>query len=140
MSRDEQMVTKRCCSCKQELPVSEFNRSSRTIYQGYCRPCARRRQRDRDMQKKYGITMDDYQEMLADQEGKCACCGGEPGKRALAVDHDHKTGQVRDLLCDPCNVMLGMANDDQERLKAGMRYLRRWEKTLINAQRRATGY
>jgi hypothetical protein len=57
---------------------------------------------------KYGITLEQYNLMLSDQGGTCAICGVPPGeKRALAVDHCHKTGRVRALLCASCNVRLG---------------------------------
>ena len=67
----------------------------------------------------YGVTRDQYQEMLCAQEGKCAACGqgetmlGRSGVvRSLSVDHCHKTGHVRGLLCDRCNNILGRAKDD----------------------------
>ena len=55
-------------------------------------------------QYKYGITEDEYTAMLEAQEGRCAICNLE---RKLVIDHDHKTGKVRGLLCKPCNAMLG---------------------------------
>lgn len=65
---------------------------------------------------RYGITADDYDRMLKEQDGKCKLCNKEehvrgttPDKKPkrLAVDHCHKTGKVRGLLCHNCNVMLG---------------------------------
>lgn len=55
--------------------------------------------------KRYGITEDQYNELLRKQEGRCAVCGRDGGKfkTKLAVDHDHKTGHVRGLLCKYCN-------------------------------------
>lgn len=64
--------------------------------------------------------------MLAEQEGRCAVCKTKefvgPGKR-LHVDHDHKNGNVRGLVCVRCNVLLGMAQDQHERFIAAIRYL-----------------
>ena len=67
-----------------------------------------------------------FDEMLAAQGGQCAACKTDefvgPGKRPH-VDHDHKTGAVRGLVCVRCNVILGMAQDDPARLQACIRYL-----------------
>jgi hypothetical protein len=53
--------------------------------------------------KKYGLTPEDYDTMLKQQQGVCALCKTAPENKNLAVDHDHRTGHVRGLLCDPCN-------------------------------------
>jgi hypothetical protein len=64
------------------------------------------------LQRDYGITLQEYKLLEVVQKNKCAICGGTPNhknyKRAkLAVDHDHKTGKVRGLLCHSCNIRLG---------------------------------
>lgn len=64
--------------------------------------------RRRSWMKKFGLTPEDYQEWLDFQEGVCALCKSPPGDKFLAVDHDHKTGDVRGLLCGPCNMALGV--------------------------------
>jgi hypothetical protein len=77
------------------------------------------------LQAEYGITIEEYDALLAAQGGKCAICGTEQcatGK-AFAVDHDHDTGMVRGLLCKDCNIGLGMFKDDTFRLKAALDYL-----------------
>lgn len=59
----------------------------------------------------YGISPERYKEMLEEQGNRCALC--EKGnKRAMAIDHDHKTGKVRRLLCDACNLLLGSIEKD----------------------------
>lgn len=70
--------------------------------------------------------------MLAAQGGHCALCPRKPeeqaqGRRHLSVDHCHKTGQVRGLLCNTCNRGLGLLQDDPALLKAGAEYLQRYE-------------
>lgn len=75
------------------------------------------------LRKLYGITPERYQLMLAEQEGRCAICRIEPGRRRLAVDHDHGTGQVRGLLCFGCNAMLERV--DANRLSV-LAYLQRY--------------
>lgn len=74
---------------------------------------------------KYNITEADYDAMLAKQDGKCAVCHQPPKKtRRLAVDHNHKTGYVRGLLCFSCNYGIGVFNDDPARLLSASKYLR----------------
>lgn len=79
--------------------------------------------------KKYGLTVEDYEAMLADQDGRCAICRerGVPGRsitRVLAVDHCHATGRVRALLCHRCNGALGMVGDRINVLERAIAYLK----------------
>jgi len=57
----------------------------------------------------YGITQEQYNQLFHQQNGQCGICGGHQSKlnRVLSVDHNHKTGEVRGLLCRECNVVLG---------------------------------
>ena len=67
-------------------------------------------ERDRQYRARYGITLRDYEQMLAAQNGKCAICSSDvAGKcgQAFAVDHCHVSGSVRGLLCIKCNARLG---------------------------------
>lgn len=74
----------------------------------------------------YGITLEVYERMLFEQSGVCAICSktNSDGRR-LHVDHCHATGQVRGLLCFPCNTMLGNANDSESTLSLAAEYLAR---------------
>jgi hypothetical protein len=69
----------------------------------------------------YGISLEDYTEMVADQEGRCLICS-EPTDK-LVVDHDHKTNEVRGLLCSACNTGLGHFKDSTDRLRSAIDYL-----------------
>jgi len=73
---------------------------------------------------KYGISRNEYDRMHRTQKGKCAICGDPPDQFDLRVDHDHKTGRVRALLCNNCNAMLGHARDNIAILEIGAKYLR----------------
>jgi len=81
--------------------------------------------------ERYGLTVDQHDEMLADQKGLCAICGNPPkpdGVRAssrLHADHDHVTGRVRALLCNSCNNGLGRFKDDPALLRAAAAYIER---------------
>ncbi|MFG1776622.1 endonuclease domain-containing protein [Micromonospora sp. NPDC049048] len=74
---------------------------------------------------RYGLTPETFDQMLAEQGGKCAACGGGSGRRPFQVDHCHQTGRVRGLLCGNCNSALGHARDDRDRLRALIQYLDR---------------
>lgn len=82
---------------------------------------------------RHGLTLEQYDGLLNEQKGACACCG-DPLKK-IHVDHDHDCcpvgarscgSCVRGLLCPHCNLMLGHAKDERERLLAGVEYLDRW--------------
>ena len=79
----------------------------------------------RDLKKKYDITPQDYTEMLAEQDGNCGICGAPPGDSRLCVDHNHRTGMVRGLLCFSCNVGIGNLRHDPWKLRAAADYLER---------------
>lgn len=72
---------------------------------------------------RYGLSMDDYESILAKQKGICAICGTPPGKRPLSVDHCHDTGAVRGLLCHACNTGIGFLKDNTDLLKKAIKYL-----------------
>lgn len=76
--------------------------------------------------RKYGITQEEYDALVAAQDGRCAICKKLPdcgkGKR-LHVDHHHASGQVRALLCARCNVMIGYALESPDILRAAATYL-----------------
>lgn len=77
---------------------------------------------------RYGITVEQYAEMLASQGGKCLLCEAREAdslKRRLHVDHDHDTGKVRGLLCSSCNIGIGKFCDNPERLRKAADYLER---------------
>lgn len=82
---------------------------------------------DNSLRSKYGITIDDYNNMFAIQEGCCAICGVHQTQldKRLSVDHDHSTGKVRQLLCQPCNLLIGFANDNIEILSEAISYINR---------------
>jgi hypothetical protein len=74
--------------------------------------------------KRFGITLEEYQTLVARQGGVCAICKEACKQYArLSVDHDHKTNIVRGLLCNSCNVGLGKFCDNVEKLKSAIAYL-----------------
>ena len=81
--------------------------------------------------RKYGITLEDYDRMFERQKGLCAICKSpEQAKfrgvvKRLFVDHDHKSNRVRQLLCQRCNFLIGLASENAEILGRAISYLKR---------------
>lgn len=103
----------------------------RNDYDRYCsKQCHWRSRavRDARLRRRYGISADDYDRILAEQGGGCAFCGKRPEEQTrydefLHVDHDHVTGRVRGLLCDQHNLLLGRWGDDPALLRRVVAYL-----------------
>ena len=92
------------------------------------------RQKNINLQRKFGISVEEYNSILRKQDGKFAICGKEESKvqrhfgkgktrSSLAVDHDHKTNRIRGLLCSNCNSALGFFNDDPDLLIKAADYI-----------------
>lgn len=87
----------------------------------------------------YGITLDEYNTMLEMQNGVCAICSNKEvaksrytGTRRLSIDHDHKTGKIRGLLCSKCNFGISAFHDDIEKMFSAIIYLQTNNKNNIN--------
>jgi hypothetical protein len=76
--------------------------------------------------RKYGLTRDDFMEMMASQWGRCAICCAELDWYAH-IDHCHHSGRVRGLLCGTCNAGIGSLHDDPALLRQAIGYLERGE-------------
>jgi hypothetical protein len=85
------------------------------------------KQRNWTLFNKYGITIEGYDRLLAAQGGRCAICGSTETKsnarKHFCIDHDHKTGEIRGLLCMTCNSGIGGLNDDPSLVLAALAYL-----------------
>ena len=75
------------------------------------------------LKKMFGITIQDYDEMLESQNGGCKICGGKDKSFRLAVDHCHGTGKIRGLLCSKCNRGIGCFKDSTDLLRKAIEYL-----------------
>lgn len=83
------------------------------------------RRREESLRLNYGITIDDYNNMLTSQLSGCGICNNTIMKtgKTLGVDHNHKTGDIRELLCNNCNTILGLAKEDPKILINAAMYL-----------------
>jgi hypothetical protein len=126
--------SKTCSKCNITKDISRFSKHP-TASDGYrtqCKNCQFSRQsehrrrtgywrgdngRKEQLKKKYKISIQQYEEMLASQRGVCALCGSADRKSKyghFSIDHCHKTGRIRGLLCYRCNTILGVLGDDEE--------------------------
>jgi hypothetical protein len=106
-----------CKSCNSEKQA-ERKRRDPTIYERVERPSKLKRQ--------YGISVEEYEALLASQNGRCAICfSNSPGSRTthFHVDHCHKTGAVRGLLCHKCNRAIGLFEDNPNLISRAAIYL-----------------
>lgn len=133
----------RCSKCGKSKPVAEFapNKKAPNGLRSYCRSCehdqylerkARQRvnMRSRNLRVKFGMDEAAYQKLFNAQGGVCAICHKPETKvlngalLQLAIDHDHETGQIRGLLCNACNVALGLFRDNVDNLQNAVEYLK----------------
>jgi hypothetical protein len=105
----------------------------------YCKPCfnliTRNNRiklhgstRNYHLRRRYGISAEDFDQLFAEQGGLCAICREAPAEH---VDHDHKTGRVRGLLCFNCNGALGQFRDRADLMLRAVAYLGRDLRTPV---------
>ena len=126
---------RKCTDCGVFKLASEFNleRDVKAIggvtMRAQCRPCREHIKWKSFIQRTYGINAEEYCEMLAAQDNKCAICDSEEVNNSrissgkLFIDHCHDTGKVRGLLCSKCNHSIGLLNDDVDLLHKAIAYL-----------------
>ena len=145
------LVMLRCSRCKQEKDASEFPGSGSS----YCRSCHTEYARERraingrdpihrriQTLRRYGLTLAQFDELLAAQDSRCAVCStSEPGGLGWHVDHDHtccstrkaSCGKcIRGILCTRCNIGIGNFRDDPAVIQAAIDYI-----TVYRARRSA---
>lgn len=108
-----------CAGCQTFRDLADFGKNGTT-----CRACKSAKTHGAMVAKTYGLTADDYERLLRAQGGRCAICRARPKSKRLAVDHDHKTGAVRGLLCSRCNHdLMGSAWDSMAMATALWHYM-----------------
>lgn len=137
---------KRCPHCKEYKELDKFapRKQRPDKYLSWCKTCTVKnasetysyeRYRDMHLFREYGIRLKDYEKIFQEQSGVCAVCGQIETVRtgrtkrsmenapSLHVDHDHKTGRVRGLLCSNCNQALGLLKESPERIRLLVKYI-----------------
>lgn len=153
---------KTCTKCRERKPFSAFAfNKTHNSRQSWCRACSQktceksaktpeavraRRLRTKKphyilkarkylLERKFGLTLEQYEVKLKQQENKCAICGKEEADidprtskpKALSIDHCHATGKLRGLLCNSCNLAIGQFKDNLTILRAAVAYLESWQ-------------
>jgi uncharacterized protein YbaR (Trm112 family) len=133
----EVTLLKLCPSCEVEKPLDAFYRSRlrKDGHEVWCKDCQRAHRKRRSAtssgreanrryayKKRYGDPAI-YDRLVLAQEGRCALCGRPEDGQRLRVDHDHRTGANRALLCHKCNQALGFFNDTPGLLRKAAAYL-----------------
>lgn len=122
---DTYVRTCKVCKIQKVLAADFYPTTPAGTYRRECRACTMAGNTARDLKpdaadKKrnvhlvglYGITTEQYEQLLQIQGGRCAVCGKPPIRKRLSVDHDHTTGLIRGLLCNYCNLrIVGKATD-----------------------------
>lgn len=145
---------KKCTKCEIQKPLIEFYNHVKFGPRPECKECSKARNADnwkknkekidkkarewqeankdklatytrkQNLKRKYGLTIEAYEEMLKSQESKCAICY-QLSDKTLAVDHSHETGIVRSLLCNPCNTALGLLKEDIKIIESMKKYIKK---------------
>ena len=128
-SRDGRTHICRDCSNAANRQWREANRDRRAEYRRRYAEANHaelaRRGRRTQLRSRFGLSPEQYEAILELQGRACAICGGDNRSKALCVDHDHRSGIVRGLLCHRCNTVIGFARDSAPRLRAAAAYIRR---------------
>jgi hypothetical protein len=107
--------------------VKETNRSSKLKRKEYySAPDRKMKYRNSYLKKSFGITHEQYQEILVKQGGVCAICKKyrlAPNRLFMPIDHCHTTGKIRGILCNGCNQALGIFEDSRDLLENAIQYL-----------------
>ena len=131
---------KTCNKCKIEKSLTEFHRAktNKDGLRGDCNSCRNvylkawsaknpEKKRAQKYRHRYGITPEQYEELLTKQNGRCAICqipSYSHKERYFLVDHNHRTDEVRGLLCRNCNTAIGLLQDDFQIAGQAAHYLK----------------
>jgi hypothetical protein len=119
---------KKCAHCQQIKELKDFRKklSQKDGFDYNCRKCSCQQSKESKYRVRYGITLQEKELKLEEQKGLCALCGEKITSR-VCVDHNHRTDQVRGILCNSCNIGLGAFYDSVEKLNMAIQYLKRWK-------------
>lgn len=122
-------MTVRVCACGKEFTPKRYNQIH--CHHKCNNPKNHNSKKHSDAQRDakyrffYGISLEDYNKLFAEQNGCCKICKTHQNefKKKLHVDHNHKTGEVRGLLCHNCNLAIGRLKEDPAIVKSVLEYL-----------------
>jgi hypothetical protein len=123
---------KNCKKCDVSKPLADYHKDKNTKdgLARWCKVCAKENSKkyyeanpEKHLKRKYGISLEDKKQMLVKQSNKCQICNTELQLKQAVVDHCHTHGNVRGLLCNSCNSLLGFSKDNVTTLKNAIKYL-----------------
>jgi hypothetical protein len=136
-------MIKKCSTCKEEKPLEKFYRSKNETYGRHarCTDCVKTRTLsdsakelknayNRARSRKYGtgFTQEEFEQKLEEQGGLCAICGADkPSSKSLHADHCHETKMKRGVLCQKCNMGIGLFGDNTELMEKAIMYLNQYK-------------
>jgi hypothetical protein len=131
---------KNCTKCGEQKPLSEFykDKNRKLGVRVYCKNCSKLKPEERKRYNKtyqlkslYSLTNADYEQLKKEQNNSCAICKERLDDGfGTHVDHNHKTGLVRAVLCRKCNLLLGHAKDSTDILQSAIMYLNKYNGEL----------
>lgn len=122
-----------CRSCHNAMQREKYNSDPEAKLKRQIRERKRKSlnplaKKDAELKRLYGISVDTYLDIMQNQNSVCKICHEEcKTKYSLSVDHNHKTGVIRGLLCNRCNRAIGMFKDNPALLRAAAKYLEDYE-------------
>jgi len=135
---------KRCSSCQEEKPATEYNKNAglKDGLHNQCKPCkknswkspeaikrSKQKATIRNRFKWSGFTQKDFQDKLLEQNHRCAICQtDDPGAMDWHADHDHSNGQKRGILCRKCNLGISYFDDNLDSLQAAIQYIQHYSR------------
>ena len=141
------LETRICRVCKkdknllEDYYLSRKDPTKKSSYSYECKECTVKRTveynrknsssvKSQYLKRNYGLTFEEFESMLSDQDNCCAICNGSKSygrHKRFSVDHDDSTGKIRGLLCHRCNTALGLVEDNIHTLKSMIEYLENHE-------------
>ena len=130
-----------CTECSETKPFDDFHKGKHYAdgYRSKCKQCMSNyykkrnknpeqkiKQREWSYKRRYGISIEEYNQLSESQNHACKICGSidsRRGNKFLMVDHNHETGEVRGLLCSRCNSAIGLLEDNISHLQSAINYL-----------------
>lgn len=116
-----------CRTCGEMKPLDEYLRqpTNRDGRRSDCKACSIARRREYELRRRYGLTNLAWEAMFEGQGRACAICRDGSESMGWNVDHDHKSGKVRGILCGRCNTALGLLRDSPDLCIDAAMYLER---------------
>lgn len=146
VENQKKVKTKQCSKCKQNYPATTefFYRKQKNLsgFDSWCKGCKKLYDIEHHKLKNFNITKNKFNTLLENQNDRCGICGrlfedlfkkynDKTTVRTPRIDHDHKTGKIRGILCNRCNMLLGRAVDNTFILIKAINYLNKNKRRLI---------